>query len=275
MPTSQSTEFVYPAVPSDLQYLHDVEIGNGGNRTLKIEICYPKTVSSTPWPALVYIHGGGWNHGSKDLHAKKIIGYAKKGYIGVAIQYRLTGEAIFPAQIEDCKLAIRYLRAHAEHYHLNPNKIGVWGTSAGAHLASLLGTLPEGKFEGTGGWTSYSSRVQAVVDWYGPADFTTQFANDYSSVTALLGVNAFADLEKARSVMPGTYASSDTPPFLIMHGTADKTIPFTDSETFYNTLIEAGVNATLIPVEGAGHGLAAYPWASNTVWKFLDQHLKK
>jgi len=269
-------DFQAPVVPPDLQYLHDVEIGMGGDRTLKMEICYPKPAPPEPWPVLIYIHGGGWNHGSKNQHANKIIGYAKRGYVGVAIEYRLTPEgAVFPAQIEDCKLAVRYLRAHAQKYHLDPDRIGVWGSSAGAHLASLLGTLPPGKFEGTGGWENYSSRVQAVVDWFGPADFTSEFADQWRSLIALLGKKPSEDPEWAKAAMPGTYASDDDPPFLIMHGTNDTVVPFADSQSFYQCLIDAGVDATFIPVEGAGHGFSDYPEASQKAWEFLERHLKK
>jgi len=275
--SAANDNFKAPLVPPDLQYDHDVEIGMGGTRTLKMEICYPKTAPPEPWPVLIYIHGGGWNHGSKNEHANKIVGYAKRGYVGVAIEYRLTGEATFPAQIEDCKLAVRYLRAHAEKYYLDPDRIGVWGTSAGAHLASLLGTLPSGTFEGTGGWANYSSRVQAVVDWFGPADFISDLkqADRFSSLVALLGKRPSADPEWAKKAMPGTYASSDDPPFLIMHGTKDTTVPITQSQTFYQSLIEAGVDATFIPVEGAGHGFSDYPEASQLAWEFLATHLKK
>lgn len=262
-------------LPNDLAYFHDVEIGKGGVRILKMEICAPKIKPNKPLPALVYIHGGGWNKGSKDEHARKIMGYARDGYVGVSIQYRLTHEAIFPSQLEDCKLAIRFLRANAEQYHINPDKIGVWGSSAGSHLAALLGTTGDVKeLEGNGGWPGVSSRVQAVVDWYGPANFITEFANNYSSVTKLLGVKALADPDKAKRAMPGTYASQDDPPFLVMHGNKDTTIPYADSVAFSDVLKKAGVDVTLIIVDGAGHGFKEFPEANETAKAFLAKHLK-
>lgn len=219
-------------VPEGVELYEDVLIGNAGTRPIYTSIAVPKTTPNAPVPVMVYIHGGGWNHGDRKQALASICSYVtKRGYIGVSLDYRLTPEAPFPAQIQDVKLAIRYLRAHAAEYHLDPNRIGVWGTSAGGHLASLLGTtgqitsgdtitldtghvvnVPD--LGGNGGWQQYSDQVQAVVDMYGPADFTTNFANSYKSVKALLGGNnAFSVPDQARLAMPGTYASPDDPPF--------------------------------------------------------------
>ena len=193
------------------------------------------------------------------------------------------------------KLAIRYLRAHAEQYHIDPSRIGVWGTSAGGHLASLLGTtgdltmedtvtldtgdtvhLPD--IEGTGGWPEYSTKVQAVVEWYGPADFTTDFADRYSSVTKLLGGhNALSVPIEARLAMPGTYATPDDPPFWIRHGDADATIPYTDSVTFADQLTDAGVPVVdfeIVPGQGHGFTGEAKAIADAEAWAFMDQHVK-
>lgn len=268
--------FVIPEdLPSDLVYHHDLPIGKGGERIMKLDLVCPKNPPARPLPALVYIHGGGWNHGSKNDHARKIIGYAKDGYIGVSIEYRLTHEAIFPAQLEDCKLAIRFLRANAEKYHINPDKIGVWGSSAGGHLAALLGTTGGIKeLEGNGGWPDFSSRVQAVCDCSGPVDFINEYADRYSSVTKLLGINALADPERARRAMPGTYASPDDPPFLIIHGTKDTTVPFENSRLFYEDLKRAGVRVSFLPVEGAGHSFSDYPQVTAAAKEFFEKLLK-
>lgn len=247
-PGEENTEFTPPL---GVTLYEDVEIGMAGGRAMYSSIAVPETAATEPMPVMIYIHGGGWNHGDRKQALNSICNYVlKRGYIGVSLDYRLTPEAPFPAQIQDVKLAIRYLRAHAAQYNLDPSRIGVWGSSAGGHLAALLGTtgdlvagdpvvldtgvtveVPD--LEGSGGWPEYSDKVQAVADWYGPADFTTTFANNYSSVTALLGGHRALDVpEQARLAMPGTYASPDDPPFWIRHGDADATIPYTDSVTF-------------------------------------------
>mgnify|MGYP000320642903 CR=1 FL=1 len=283
----------YPA-PAGVKLYEDVEIGTAGNRTLYTSIAVPEVPSDTPMPVVVYIHGGGWNHGTRKDGLSAICSYVKKGYIGVSLDYRLTPEAPFPAQIQDVKLAIRYLRAHAQQYNIDPDRIGAWGSSAGSHLAALLGTsadltandqilLDNGNrvnvpdLEGSGGWQEYSDRIQAVIDFFGPADFTTAFANNYSSVTALLGAKAFTIPDFARLAMPGTYASSDDPPFFIRHGDADATIPYTDSEVLKNQLLSAGVPVVdykILPGQGHGFTGAAKDAAVAEAWAFMDQHVK-
>lgn len=282
--------------PAGVTLHEDVLIGTAGTRPIYTSIAVPSTPASAPMPVMVYIHGGGWNHGDRKQALSSICNYVlKRGYIGVSLDYRLTPEAPFPAQIQDVKLAIRYLRAHAAQYNLDPSRIGVWGSSAGGHLASLLGTtgdlMPGTKIlldtgnlvdvpdlEGTGGWPEYSDKVQAVADWYGPADFTTSFANSYSSVKALLGGNnAFSVPDQARLAMPGTYATQDDPPFFIRHGDADATIPYTDSVTFGNQLTNAGVEVIdLKIVPGQGHGFTgdASAQANAEAWAFMDQYVK-
>lgn len=285
----------YPA-PEGVTLYEDVLIGKAGDRELYTSIAVPSTPPAEPMPVMIYIHGGGWNKGDRKNALGSICNYVlKRGYIGVSLSYRLTPEAPYPAQIQDVKLAIRYLRAHAEQYHIDPSRIGVWGTSAGGHLASLLGTtgdltmedtvtldtgdtvhLPD--IEGTGGWPEYSTKVQAVVDWYGPADFTTDFADRYSSVTKLLGGhNALSVPIEARLAMPGTYATPDDPPFWIRHGDADATIPYTDSVTFANQLTAAGVpvvDFAIVPGQGHGFTGEAKTTADAEAWTFMEQHVK-
>jgi acetyl esterase/lipase len=192
------------------------------------------------------------------------------------MMYRLTSAGyVFPAQLHDLKLGLRYLRANAAKYFIDPDKIGVWGSSSGGHLASLLGTTGGiESLEGTGGWAGYSTRVQAVVDASGPADFTTDFANAWSSVTALLGGNAKTVPLLAHAAMPGDYATTDDAPFLILHGDSDTTVPYTDSVYLKDQLIAAGVDTTFSLVAGAGHSLSAYAWVSPLQRAFMDYQLR-
>lgn len=261
-------------VPEDMIWLHDVEIGKGGSRTLKMDLVLPKEKGREPRPVIVYIHGGGWNHGTKNDHVSTLVRFAERGYAGVAIEYRLTHEAVFPGQLEDCKLAIRYLRAKAQEHHVNPDRIGVWGNSAGGHLAALLGTTgSRTELEGTGGWMEYPSHVQAVVDWSGPVDFTTEFANKYASVTKLLGMKALDDREKAERAMPSTYITAEMPPFLIMHGEKDELIPYTDSISLYEAIKKAGAEVTLQLVPEAGHSITGEENVE-TVMAFFEKVLR-
>lgn len=263
-------------VPAGYTYYHNVFVGTGGNTNIYMDICAPSADPGAALPVIARIHGGGWNHGDKNDQASSIVSDAGKGYVGVAMMYRLTPTGyVFPAQLHDLKLGLRYLRANAAKYYLDPNKIGVWGSSAGGHLASLLGTTAGiESLEGTGGWNGYSTRVQAVVDASGPADFTTDFSNAWSSVTALLGAPAKSVPLLAHAAMPGDYATSDDPPFLILHGDADTTVPNTDSIYFKDQLIAAGVDTTFSLVAGAGHSLSAYGWVSPLQRAFMDYHLK-
>ena len=173
-----------------------------------------------------------------------------------SIDYRLTSTAPFPAQIEDCKAAVSWLRANASTYHLDPDHIGVWGMSAGGHLAALLGTsggVPE--LEGGGDNMQYSSRVQAVCDVAGPADLPAMpnlGAKRIAAIEGLLGGPLEKDKVKAIAASPIHYVSKDDPPFLIVHGEGDRVVPVEQSQRFYEALQKAGVNATLKILPGWG-----------------------
>ena len=161
-----------PKVPDDVEMLRNVTFGKGGNQVLAMHILRPKTSPKNPLPVLVYINGSAWGRDNKDMAIGRLIATAQQGYFGATIQVRTTGEAVFPAQIEDAKCAIRYLRAKAGEYHLDTERIGVWGDSSGGHLASLVGTTAVVKeFEGKGGWPEFSSRVQAVCAYCPAVDF--------------------------------------------------------------------------------------------------------
>ena len=159
------------ALPVGVTVQKDLAYVPGGHERQKLDLYLPKEASK-PLPVIVWIHGGGWQAGSKENNP--LLAYAGKGYAVASINYRLSQHAVFPSQIEDCKTAIRWLRAHAKTYNLNPSKIGVAGSSAGGHLVALLGTAGEVKeLEGKEGNLDQSSQVQCVVDLYGPTDFST------------------------------------------------------------------------------------------------------
>lgn len=252
----------------------DVTYCTADGVALKMDLFFPVN-AKTPTPAAVYVHGGGWTGGDKGGGAGMVDmqELVRRGYLGVSINYRLAPDYQFPAQIEDVKCAIRHLRANAQTYNLNPDKIVAWGGSAGGHLVALLGTSDAtAGLEGDGGYPGVSSRVAAVVDLFGPAD-----------LSRMLG--AAAGLETARKVFdargandpvlvqasPVTYISRDDPPFLILHGEKDAVVPLKQSEILVEKLKETGIPASLVVVKNAGHGFTPSGGAINPSRAALTQ----
>lgn len=261
-------------LPDRVELIRDVEYGKGGERPLKLHILRPKTTPKEPMPVVVWIHGGGWSGGNRDGGIGLLGRFAQRGYFCASIEYRLSGEAIFPAQIEDCKCAIRFLRAKAKEYNLDPQRIGVWGSSAGGHLVALLGTSPHVKeLEGKGGWPEMSSQVQAVCDFCGPADFPLWGDKAHPAVVKLLGGPVNDQKENATKASPVTHIGKNLPPFLIVHGDQDKVVPLSQSESLLEALKKAGADVTLHVVKGGGHGFGG-PEISKMVDDFFDKHLK-
>jgi acetyl esterase/lipase len=250
-------------IPHDLIHRRDIVFTRGRQRPLKMDILHSKILPETPMPALIWIHGGAWLEGNKEQGIELLLPFARQGYLCASIEYRLSHEAIFPAQIEDCKCAVRFLRAHAKELHLNRDRIGVWGQSAGGHLAALLGTTGGvEELEGEGGWENFSSRVQAVCDWFAPTDFTR--INDFprqishSAVDApealLIGGTVAENQEKAMRANPIAYINQDAPPFAIFHADDDFIVPLNQSQLLFEALQQAGVEVSLKIVKGGGHG---------------------
>jgi len=282
--SSRATEASVEWSPSRLAAMgvvlqRDVEYGRAGDRPLRLDILRPAAPAAQRLPVIVFIHGGAWQSDDKSLGLPRLLPFAASGnYFCVSIDYRLSGEAIWPAQIHDCKAAIRFLRANAEKLGIDPKKIGVWGISAGGHLASLLGTSGDVKeLEGDCGWSRQSSRVTCVVDYCGPSDFTPLLKLPAiftpPPVKALLGGPAAQKAEQAVAASPVSYVSRDDPPFLIVHGTQDWLVPFDQSATLCEKLKQAGVDVTLIKIEGAGHDFDG-PELNKRVGAFFDRHLR-
>jgi acetyl esterase/lipase len=218
--------------------------------------------------------------GDKTMGAREIADLVASGrYAGVSINYRLSGQAIWPAQIHDCKAAIRWVRANAKEYNLDPDKIGVIGGSAGGHLAAMLGTSGGvAELEGdVGPYKGVSSRVLCVVDQFGPSDLLAM-GGDHDSPgspeSQLIGGAVQENKDKARAASPITYVTRDDPPFLIFHGTKDPLVPVNQSERLAAALKEAGVSCLFVPVEGAGHGGFRSPEVPRRIRQFFDRHLR-
>lgn len=251
------------------------------NPRQKLDLYLPaKRASDKPLPVVVFIHGGGWRGGDKASGTNRVAPYVASGeYAGVSVGYRLSAEAKFPAQIHDCKAAIRWVRANAKQYNLDPDRIGVWGSSAGGHLVSLLGTSGDVKeLEGDlGPNTSVNSRVACVVNYFGPENFITmaekQNENAGTAVAGLLGGPAKEKPDVAKAASPVTYVTPDDPPFLTAHGTDDPTVPFGQATEIDATLKKAGVSSLLVEVTSAGHGFNSSV-VEERVKQFFAMHLR-
>jgi acetyl esterase/lipase len=218
---------------------------------LKMDVYYPQAMSR-PAPVVVYVHGGSWSSGSKaDLQGMvDVAEFLARGYLVASVDYRHAPQYEFPAQIEDVKCAIRFLRTNASHFHLDPNRIGAWGHSAGGHLVSLLGTTTaDAGFEGDGPYQDQSSRVAAAVDMCGRADLRGM---PEDKAAAVFGVQS-GSVHLLEHASPITFVSKDDPPFLILHGDKDDMVPLRASEEFYKRLKAAGVPVKLVVVKNADH----------------------
>ncbi|MFC2002994.1 alpha/beta hydrolase fold domain-containing protein [Chloroflexota bacterium] len=230
----------------------DIEYGRAGDIPLLLDIYIPETPIATPIPAIICIHGGGWRDGDKGLYVKYVKSLATHGFFVASINYRLSGVAPFPAAVEDSKCAVRWLRANAEKYNVDPERIGVWGNSAGGHLAMMVGLVDEtAGLEGNGGWGEFSSRVQAVCSYYGPSDFVSRVS--HPSHVQFLGGTLEEKPEIYKAASPINYVTKDDPPLLLIHGELDETVPYNQSEKTYQAYQQAELEATLIKVSHAGH----------------------
>ncbi len=275
-----------PPAPPGIRVERDLKYGDAPGAANLLDIYLPAEAPASPRPLIVWVHGGGWEGGDKTFGVGAEI--ARRGYVVASLNYRLSSEAIFPAQIQDCKGAIRWLRAHATTYHIDPNRVGAFGASAGGHLVALLGTAADAKdIEGTvGGNLDQSSRVQAVCDWFGPTDMSRFFEQDdaekiphqppeVTAIARLFGGAPDRRKELVAQANPLTYVSKHAPPFLIMHGDKDKLVPVGQSRILADALTAAGVECHLEVLEGAGHGDGfSEPRVLKMVSDFFDSHLQ-
>ncbi len=268
-----------------VRVMPDLSYADTDNPRQKLDLYLPaRRVKDKRWPVVVYIHGGAWRSGNKSRGRGRVMPYVATGqFAGVSIGYRLTGEAIWPAQIHDCKAAIRWLKANASTYGLDPDRIGIIGSSAGGHLVAMLGTSGGVKelAGSVGRHEKFDSRVACVVDEYGPTayrrmnDFPGRIDHDAknSPESLLVGGPIQERADQCRNASPLTWVTKDDPLFLIIHGTDDPLVPFNQSELLAARLKAAGVPFILQTMQNGGHGGFRSEELQKRTRAFFEKHL--
>lgn len=290
-----------------IDFFEDVVYGQGGGHDLYLDLMVPQKRRESLSPALVWVHGGGWS--SADLTKKyrpvqALVALCKAGFVCASIDYRLVTEKAFPAPVEDCKCAVRFLKAHSEQLGIDPVRIGMWGESAGGQLAALVGaSYMNPELEGNGGWGDQSSKVRAVCDWYCGGDMTHMGAGVVSTVreraeklgirlsgmedrhldqdnpnnlgNMIFGKPAREAPELAMAISPIFYVDQKQPAYLLMHGDSDQVVPLEFSYNYYDALLSHGHDATFVIIPRQGHGFFSGEGYYDIVHNFFVKHLGK
>ncbi len=266
-----------------VQVMKDIPYAANENPRQTLDLFLPKNKGDKPVPLVAFIHGGGWRAGSKDGGLRRVGRLVQSGeFAGASIGYRLSGEAQWPAQIHDCKAAVRWLKAHAKKYGYDADRICVFGTSAGGHLVAMLGVSADVKpLEGAlGEHLQQSSSVACVINFFGPSNLLTMNDQpgrmDHNAATSpeslLVGGAIQKNKDKARNASPATHVTAGDAPMLLMHGTKDPLVPFDQSVQLHKLLQAAKVDAVLVPVKDGGHGFGGKE-VDQRVDQFLQKHL--
>jgi acetyl esterase/lipase len=231
-----------PSIPDDIEEIKDIEYKNINGKSLRLDIYRPRHIKSSV-PLLVFIHGGAWKSGKRSDYLVYLVDFASKGYITATVSYRLLADSLYPACIEDIKDAVNWFFSNSEKYGYDPDRIALIGGSAGGHLAMLAGY----------GWQSARQKtshtylqdsdhnIKAVVDIYGPADLTTEYARNHPLVTALIGRSYEESPELYKEASPVNYLDKNDPPTMILHGTSDRLVPLSQSDFLKDTLDSLGI----------------------------------
>jgi acetyl esterase/lipase len=269
------------AVPEEVVYQPDVvyatvPVEGDESFELLMDVAFPKKSGDQRLPAVVYLHPGGFRSGSRSSGRAFIIAMAQGGYVAATVDYRLAGQAHYPAAVHDCKAAIRFLRANADELGIDPDRIGVWGTSAGGHLAALVATSADvAELEGSVGTTGVSSAVACAATVSGSSDFTAEHLRrqGHAILEEWFGQPLKDIPDQLKQASPVTHVDLDDPAMLIIHGENDQTVPVTQARTLHEKLIAAQVPSTLHIVVDGGHGLGG-PEVFRRVKRFFDLHLQ-
>lgn len=238
-------------------------------RDLKMDIIYPEDATRN-YPCIVWICGGAWLRMDVGAHLAYLSQLARAGFVVASVEYRTSNEVEFPGALEDIKAGIRYQKAHAKRYHIDTEHFGVMGESAGGHLTAMTALTGKEKIYDKGAYLEYSSEVQAACPWYVPSDISAIPGQELREMASspeslLVGVNVVKDPDKAKAASPVYQVKKDAPPFLLIHGTQDRTVPFEQSELLYDALEKEGVPVDLLALEGADHADLAF--FQNEIWE--------
>ena len=274
-----ATRLVAQEAPAGILFERDIVYGKTADTPLKLDLSRPKNPPAAALPCVVVIHGGGWGAGDKRQHDDLTWKFASQGYVSATVGYRLAPAHRFPAQVNDVKCAVRFLRAHSEQYGIDPKRIGAIGFSAGGHLSMMLGTTTAADgLEGDGGWPDQPSQVQAVVSYFGPTDLAA--ADIPVTVTDILtrfiGGTKHEKPEAFKQASPLTHVSPGDAPMLLFQGTKDPLVPHTQTYPMLEAMTRHNIAGRVELLVGAGHG-----WGGNDLnrtaresFAFFDEHLK-
>lgn len=278
-----SPAYAQETVPAGVVFEKNIEYSNPDDQHLQLNMARPKE-GAGPFPAVICIHGGGFRAGTREGFNELCLQLAERGYVAVTVSYRLAPKYQFPAAVYDVKAAVRWMRANAEKYQIDPDRIGTTGGSAGGHLAQFLGvTSGVKKFEGDGGNAGCSSSVKCVVNFYGPSDFTKSYdaSVDAKDVLPLfLGGNLQQERHRHIESSPLYWVTPEAAPTLFVHGTKDAYVAHEQAEWIVDRMKAADVEATLMTIEDGDHGfrtstLDIKEKIENARFEFFEKHLKK
>lgn len=308
--TGVQDEFRMDWEEREIDFYEDVAYGTGSGHPMYLDLMVPRKRTDKRRPVIVWVHGGGWSIAelTKKYRPSDALARAcEMGFVCASIEYRLVTEEPFPAPIEDCKCAVRFLKAHAEELGIDPDAIGIWGESAGGQLAALVGaSYMNPRLEGNGGWGEYSSEVKAVCDWYCGGDMTHMGAYKCPEVQARareLGIELtlmpgqlendknqieepqkglFAQMfgkpgkevpQLSMDISPIFYVDQKQPSYLLMHGDSDQTVTPQFSYHYYDALLKYGHDATFVLVPRQGHGFFKGEGYYDIVLNFFQKKL--
>lgn len=253
----------------------DVVYGGANNTPLKLDVWYPRD-NANPTPTVVFIHGGGWIFGSKEGSVYQLLPYLEKGWRVVNVEYRMAGNSLAPAAVEDVRCAVKWVFRNAAQYKFDTSKIILTGQSAGGHLSLIAGMLPNKSPLDNRCYGDEKTKVAAIINWYGITDVNDliQGANLKNYAVMWMGSQANA-AEIARSVSPINYVRKDLPPILTIHGDKDDVVPYSHAVRLHQELDKAKITNRLITIKNGGHGMFPqkdYKNAWAEIWNFLKEN---
>ncbi|MCF6285898.1 MAG: alpha/beta hydrolase [Candidatus Hydrogenedentes bacterium] len=262
-------------VPEGVREETDIVYGMGGDTELKLDLYSPKNLSG-PVPGMIFIHGGGWSSGKRQDYKIYTTKFAEQGYVVATVTYRLREAGYFPNCVEDVKCAVRWMRKHAKKLNVDPNRIAVIGGSAGGHLSMMVGYSSDvSTLEGTGGHEGVSSAVQAVIDLYGPADFSIPPERNHRLITTFLQGRYEDNIERYVAASPITYVDPSDPPTLIFHGTVDTLVPVRQSDRLAEKFQELGMDYWYDRIDGWPHAMDVAQVVNDRVVKVVSAFLEE